>query len=154
VRVSPPRSDERGQIMTLPGGALRPFRFRRPARGVARAQRALPDQRTLGSITAEMVLIASGVLRAGVFVKPSVWDVAAGNLIVREAGGTVLMWSGGAWRHFERFQPMAPPRATGGPTLRHWARPLLLGAPDAVDRVVARMAWLPRLPAALQRLLG
>ena len=49
VRVSR-AEDERGQIMALPGGFLRAFRFRRPGRDVPRPARALPDPRTHGLV--------------------------------------------------------------------------------------------------------
>jgi myo-inositol-1(or 4)-monophosphatase len=153
VRVSK-AEDERGQIMALPGGFLRAFRFRRPDRALPREARALPDARTTGSCTAELMLIASGALRAGVFIKPSIWDVAAGTLIVREAGGEVLTWEDGHWRRFERFLPAPPERGKDEAALRHWGRPLLMGAPEAVARLTARMAWHPRLPRPLQKLVG
>jgi myo-inositol-1(or 4)-monophosphatase len=153
VRVSR-ADDERGQIMALPGGFLRAFRFKRPDRSTPRPARALPDARTTGSCTAELALIASGALRAGVFIKPSIWDVAAGTRIVGEAGGDVLTWNEGSWASFERFEPTKPERGTGEPALRHWGRPLLMGAPDAVGRLRARMAWHPRLPRPLRQLVG
>jgi myo-inositol-1(or 4)-monophosphatase len=153
VRVSK-AIDERGQIMALPAGYLRAFRFRRAGREVPRAARALPDPRTTGSCTAELVLIASGALRAGVFIKPSIWDVAAGVLIVREAGGDVLTWKDSRWQPFERFEPEQPEKSKGPPTLRNWGRPLLVGAPDAIERLTARMAWHPRLPGPLRKLVG
>src|SRR6202165_1252304 len=131
VRVSR-ALDERGQIMALPGGYLRAFRFRRPGGDVPRPPRALPDARTTGSCTAELVLIASGALRAGVFIKPSIWDVAAGALIVREAGGTVLTWKDRSWQRFGRFEPEPPEKGQGLPTLRNWGKPLLMGAPEAI----------------------
>jgi myo-inositol-1(or 4)-monophosphatase len=153
VRVSR-AADERGQIMALPGGHLRAFRFRRAGPDVARPARALPDPRTLGSCTAELVLIASGALRGGVYIRPSIWDVAAGTRIVKEAGGAVLTWQDSHWQPFERFEPEPPPRGKGPPALRHWGRPLLMGAPDAIERLTLRMAWHPRLPRPLQKLLG
>ncbi len=153
VRVSK-AVDERGQIMALPSGHLRAFRFRRTGKDTPRPARALPDARTTGSCTAELVLIASGALRAGVFLKPSIWDVAAGVTIVREAGGLVLTWHDGRWQPFERFEAAKPERGNGEPALRHWGRPLLFGAPDAVERLVTRMAWHPRLPRPLQKLIG
>ena len=153
VRVSR-AEDERGQIMAMPSGYLRAFRIRRPDRTAPRPARALPDARTTGSCTAELVLIASGALRAGVFIKPSIWDVAAGTRIVREAGGHVLTWSDGHWQPFERFEPAGPARGKGEPALRHWGRPLLMGAPEAVERLMARMAWHPRLPRPLRNLIG
>jgi len=153
VRVSA-RPDERGQLMGMPGGYLRAFRIRRPPPRTSRPARALPDARTLGSCTGELVLIASGTLRAGIFIKPSIWDVAAGTRIVLEAGGTVLTWQDGRWQPFERFEPKPPAKGNGPPTLRYWGQPLLLGAPDAVERITARLAWHPRLPLRLRKLLG
>jgi len=148
--------DERGQIMALPGGYLRTFRFRRSGRDVPRPQRALPDVRTLGSCTAELALVASGGLRSSVFLKPSIWDVAAGVVLVPEAGGRVLTWRDGAWCAFDRFEPAAPEpeKSPGPPALRHWGQLLLVGAPDALERLTARMAWHPRLPKPLRKLVG
>jgi myo-inositol-1(or 4)-monophosphatase len=153
VRVSR-AEDERGQLMTIPGDYLRTFRLRRPPPRTPRPQRALPDARTTGSCTAELVLIASGAVRGGVFVKPSIWDVAAGTLIVREAGGDVLTWQDRRWQPFERFEARPPERGAGPPALRHWGQPLLLGAPEMLERLIARLAWHPRLPARLQKLFG
>ena len=100
------------------------------------------------------MLIASGTLRAGVFIKPSIWDVAAGALIVRDAGGDVLTWHDGQWHAFEQFRAEAPEKGGGPPALRHWGRPLLMGEPDAIERLTGRMAWHPKLPKALQKLIG
>jgi myo-inositol-1(or 4)-monophosphatase len=146
--------DERGQIMSLPGDYLRAFRMRRADRAVPRAERALPDGRTTGSCTAEMMLIASGALRAGIMVRPSIWDVAAGVVIAREAGGEVLTWAERRWQPFTHFVPEAPIRGKGALALRHWGRPLIIGAPEAVTRIVGRLAWHPRLPRRLQKLFG
>jgi myo-inositol-1(or 4)-monophosphatase len=146
--------DERGQLMSLPGGYLRAFRLRRARSGLPRPQRALPDQRTLGSCTFELVQVASGALRAGIFLKPSIWDVAAGALLVREAGGEVLTWQERAWQPFEEFLPRPPEKGEGPPALRNWGQPLLFGAPDALARLGPRLAWHPRLPKPLRKLVG
>jgi myo-inositol-1(or 4)-monophosphatase len=153
IRVSA-SEDERGRLMSVPGDYLRAFRLRRAGARTPRAQRWLPDGRTLGSCTAELVLIASGVLRSGTFIKPSIWDVAAGAVIVREAGGVVLTWTDGHWSTFERFEATAPEKGNEPPALRHWGQPLLLGAPDAVERLLPRLAWHPRLPKRLRKLVG
>jgi myo-inositol-1(or 4)-monophosphatase len=153
VRVSR-ATDERGQVMSLPGGYLRAFRFRRARSGLPRPQRALPDQRTLGSCTFELVQVASGALRAGIFLKPSIWDVAAGVVLVREAGGEVLTWYERAWHRFDQFLAAPPDKGQGPPALRNWGQPLLFGAPDALARVAPRLAWHPRLPKQLRTLIG
>jgi myo-inositol-1(or 4)-monophosphatase len=145
--------DERGQIMGLPGDYLRTFRVRRSKPGTPRHNRYLPDARTLGSCTAELMLVASGALRAATFVKPSIWDVAAGAVLVREAGGEVVTWQDRKWQRFERFEPRPPDKGEAPPALRHWGQPLVVGAPEALQRLLPRLAWHPRLPRRLQRLI-
>jgi len=146
--------DERGQIMALPGFFLRTFRLRRAPTGQPRPRRALPDARSLGSCTAELVLVAAGALRATVFVRPHIWDVAAGALIVQEAGGRALTWHGGGWQPLAHYAAATPDRGPDPPALRHWAQPVLAGAPETVDHLLARLAWHPRLPGPLRRALG
>lgn len=146
--------DERGRFMGLPGGYLRFLRFRRPPAGLARHARGLPDARSLGSCTAELVLVASGVLRATLFSSPAIWDVAAGAVIVSEAGGRVLVWRDHAWQPLTRCEPAPPPKGNGPASLRHWSAPFLAGAPDALERLLPRIAWHPRLPRSLRRLVG
>lgn len=79
----------------------------------------------LGSAAAELAWLASGSVDYAVFAELPVWDVAAGALLVAEAGGTVLAHDG-AWRPVTRFDA-------------GWRRPLLCGAP-----VVSRLAQVVR----------
>lgn len=148
--------DGRGRIVALPGNAYRRFGFRRPSAGTPRTHRGGSDPRSLGSIAAEMVLVADGVLRLALFVQPKIWDVAAGALLVQEAGGSVLVWRDGGWRPFERFEPMPRPQPRAAPpaALRHWSRPLIVGTPSVVQQATAALVWRPRLPGPLRRLLG
>ena len=140
--------------MGVPGTYIRAFRFRRPPRGTARERRPVPDGRTLGSCTAELVLVANGTLRASVFLQPGIWDVAAGAVIVAEAGGRVLTWAERAWQPLARFDAAPPPKGPGEAALRHWTQPVIVGAPLVVDRLTSRLAWHPRLPKPLRRILG
>jgi myo-inositol-1(or 4)-monophosphatase len=146
--------DERGRFMGLPGGYLRALRFRRAPKSLSGHQRSLPDARSLGSCTAELVLVACGVLRATLFLSPAIWDIAAGAVIVSEAGGHVLTWQNHAWQPLTQCEPAPPPKGTAPPSLRYWSAPFLAGAPDALERIVPRIAWHPRLPRALRRLVG
>jgi hypothetical protein len=73
---------------------------------------------------------------------------------VHEAGGKVLTWQEGRWGAFDVFRPAVPEKGKGEAALRHWGQPLLLGAPDALDRLLPRLAWHPRLPARLRKLVG
>lgn len=79
----------------------------------------------LGSAAAEFAWLASGSVDYAAFAELPVWDVAAGVLLVREAGGTVLAHDG-AWQPVREF-------GSG------WRRPLLCGAP-----VVSQLAQIVR----------
>lgn len=93
------------------------------------------EYRVLGSIAAEMALTAAGVLRYALFGPPRLWDIAAGVVLVREAGGAVLVRERRRdWQPLERFEP---PRGEGPELerLRRWTvGTVLIGSPD--------LAWL------------
>ena len=48
------------------------------------------NPRVMGSTALDIALVAEGVAAASLAVEPKVWDVAAGVLLVREAGGAVV----------------------------------------------------------------
>ncbi|MBS3942053.1 MAG: inositol monophosphatase [Actinobacteria bacterium] len=52
------------------------------------------NPRVMGSTALDMAFVAEGVAAASVAVIPHVWDIAAGSLLVREAGGAVVTLDG------------------------------------------------------------
>lgn len=105
------------------------------------------EPRALGSIAAEMGLVASGALQYAVYAGPKLWDVAAGALLVAEAGGAVRLWHKGAgWQPLTRF---IAADATRG--LRGWSRPTLVGGAALVPLIAADLE--PRRTLAAWRLL-
>ena len=99
------------------------------------------ETRTMGSIACEMVLVARGVFEYSVFGGSRIWDVAAGVALVREAGGVVMEWRNGEWRHLERFEGRAGAADEGvQQTLRRWGAPLLVGRPEAAEYLASRLA--------------
>ena len=60
---------------------------------------ALEDLRRAGAASLDLAWTAEGVLDGFFEVGLGTWDVAAGALLVREAGGVVTDWSGddSAW---------------------------------------------------------
>ena len=48
------------------------------------------NPRVMGSTALDLAVVAQGVAAASVAVTPKVWDIAAGALLVREAGGAVV----------------------------------------------------------------
>lgn len=132
IRVASPEGKPVHGLVSLPGFAGGMFRT---SGGFARSP---GDPRTLGSAALELALVAAGVLQYGLFGSLKIWDVAAGVLLVREAGGEVLSWRGwlSGWRRFGAFAARKPTEKD--PTgLRGWSQPLLVGGPQVAGFVRA-----------------
>jgi myo-inositol-1(or 4)-monophosphatase len=108
------------------------------------------ELRNLGSICFEIAMVASGGFQYAAFLRPRLWDVAAGVLLVREAGGVALTWQGRSWRPLDRFVPPSRGRPGNAPTLRDWARPVLVGGPGAIEQVGRELGVRPPPPRALR----
>lgn len=102
------------------------------------------EARNLGSIVAELAMVATGGFQYAVFGAPKLWDVAAGALIVREAGGVALTWEAGRWRRIDRFRRPPHRRGKKPSTLRDWVQPVLVAGPGAARHVGSRLAPHPR----------
>jgi myo-inositol-1(or 4)-monophosphatase len=112
------------------------------------------EARNLGSIVAEIAMVATGGFQYAVFGGPKLWDVAAGALIVQEAGGAALAWESGAWRPIRRF---CAPRSEQGKrpkTLRDWSQPVLVAGPGAAGHVGRGLAPRRPPPKAVRWVLG
>ena len=71
-----------------------------------------------------------------VFDSPNIWDVAGGIVLVKAAGGTVRQQRDGHWATMQGFVPEQP--SVGGEAdLRFWRHPVIVGAPEAVERMCA-----------------
>jgi len=129
LRVPDEPEPTKARLSGLPGHYWQDMRFR------TRKGEKLGETRTLGSIALELALISAGVLQYGVFWGPKVWDVAAGVLIVREAGGGLLTRPDKS-PHWGRFEGFVPPPDAGG-RLRPWKGSIIAGCPSVV-RLIAR----------------
>ena len=105
------------------------------------------EARNLGSIVAEIAMVATGGFQYAVFGAPRLWDVAAGAIVVREAGGHVLTWERGKWRHLGRFRAPDPTASKKAPTLRDWVQPVLVTGPGVVRHVAEGLS--PHQPPPL-----
>ena len=54
----------------------------------------IPKGRSIGSAALQMSYVAAGIYDAAMHAKTKLWDVAAGALLVAEAGGAVTGWDG------------------------------------------------------------
>ena len=65
--------------------------------GTARRARAAGvrlNARVMGSVALDLAAVADGVAAASIAMVPRVWDIAAGSLLVTEAGGSVVTVDG------------------------------------------------------------
>ncbi len=138
---TPAEADSAG-VSGLPGS------FRGLFRIVGKPKVGVGDQRSLGSIAYEIAMVADGALQSAFFARPKIWDVAAGAILVREAGGSVLGYDTRlvAWRPLDRFEtpvqavhwldrvlPPPPSKAPVPAGLRAWSLPLVFGAPAVAE---------------------
>lgn len=124
------------RLAAVPGGAGMMLAFGRPPGGRP------GDPRTLGSIAVEAAYVAAGVLQSAVFMRPKIWDVAAGVTIVREAGGSALTREAKLWHELTYFRR---PRDRAGAVkpLRDWNAPLVVGSPRVASALAAGLHPTP-----------
>jgi myo-inositol-1(or 4)-monophosphatase len=90
------------------------------------------ERRVSGSVVYELAMVASGVLQYSVHRSPYIWDVAAGILLVQEAGGGILTRGqrGNDWHSFEAFS--FPYQESTQQDMRLWQAPILAANPERV----------------------
>ncbi|MFQ5872769.1 MAG: inositol monophosphatase family protein [Dehalococcoidia bacterium] len=147
IRKNP--APQPGQLAVMPG----PFRrlFRRKAGPKAHAG----ETRGLGSVSYEMTLVTSGVLQYALFASPGVWDVAAGIVLVREAGGAALTYNRrrNRWQDMPPFPVGAPENGNGSADLRKWSAPVIVGNRELVEYLAnfLKPGWFARLIRRIKR---
>ena len=148
---------EAGRLAALPGSFGGAFRVGGRMRGKA------GELRVTGSIAYELAMVAKGVLQYCVTTAPRIWDVAAGAIIVTEAGGAVMVghrrkrrWPSGAsrmvWQPLESFVPDWQSGTTTIKKLRDWSAPLVLGSPSVAAYVAESIVGRSRLRHRLARI--
>ncbi|MFQ5933446.1 MAG: inositol monophosphatase family protein [Dehalococcoidia bacterium] len=137
-----------GQLAVMPG------LFRRRLLQGAGRQASTGETRVLGSIAYEMALTASGVLQYAIFTSPGVWDVAAGVVLVRAAGGAALTYDyrRSRWQDMGPFPVPGPADADDLKPLRDWRAPVMVGSREMVEHLarVIRPGWFTRLITRLR----
>ena len=134
------------RLSGLPGSFGQGFRF---SGGL---QKRAGEPRVTGSIAYEMALVAMGSVQYALFGGPRLWDVAAGVLIVAEAGGQVMLRPKGS-RTWEQALALVTGWEKGAPNLkdlRRWSLPVLAGDSLVIPSVAANLRR--RRPSARRRL--
>jgi len=86
------------------------------------------EPRKTGSAAIECAFVAAGLLEAARFDTPNIWDVASGIVLVKAAGGEVLVREGDGWQPFTSFPG-------GGAEMARWNRPIIIGRLSAGELI-------------------
>ncbi|MBT5319377.1 MAG: hypothetical protein HOL45_05670 [Chloroflexi bacterium] len=127
-----PHRPKRGWLSTIPGSLRFMFKVKRGMRG------NFGEPRTTGSAVYELAMVARGVLQYAVTGAVFSWDLAAGTLLVSEAGGIVLTPAGpndqvaGDWALMDDFAPGFKNDQETTKAIRARRRVVLVGAPEVV----------------------
>lgn len=146
----------------IPNGLIGvPRRFERMFHLGGELRRHPGELRVGGSTVYELAMVSCGVLQYSVHGSPYIWDVAAGVLLVQEAGGAVLTRSRGkrGWHPFEAFALAGNSATPGQKELRRWQAPILVASPQRVrllgnglrPRRYRLRRWIRRLRARFRR---
>jgi myo-inositol-1(or 4)-monophosphatase len=136
------------RLSGMPPGARRRFAVGDGMKG------KVGEVRSTGSIAYELALTAMGVLQYTVTLGPSVWDVAAGALLVREAGGQAAvairrrrlgMLEDFEWKPLDGFVAAWGSDKATNKALREWSRPMAFGSAGVVDVLTRNLKARPRL---------
>ena len=106
------------------------------------------DTRVTGSAAIELAFVAAGIFQSARFWRLHIWDVAAGMLLVREAGGRALIRSGSEFVQLEQFEAPGEISEDREPSLRDWRGIVIVGTPEAVEVLRPTMkppGWITRL---------
>ena len=121
------------RLTGIPGSLGGQYRIGKPLRG------KVGEPRVTGSITYELAMVARGVLQYCIIGGPRMWDMAAGALIVVEAGGSVVMRRKKGWEPMGALVETWEERAPTMKELRRWSGPLVAGNAQAAPFVAANL---------------
>ena len=134
-----------GRLSVIPGNARSAFKFDSKMRGHA------GDIRVTGSASHEMSNVGTGLYQFAIGGTAAVWDFAAAVIIVREAGGEVMILAeNGDWQKFGGWsQPYANDESTFK-RLRDWRGIMLASHPKTIRFVAENVRY--RRPSQIGKL--
>jgi myo-inositol-1(or 4)-monophosphatase len=147
IEVVSASSPEKGRITVFPRAFAQYFRMKKGYKG------KVGELRSPGSVAYEVAMTASGVVQYAVYSSPWVWDVSAGIVLVREAGGVVRFRAGRdklGWRPFEGFVD-GEGRPLGLADLKKWRTSWFFGGAGMAEFVTSHMSPKTRLEMAASR---
>ena len=131
------------RLSGIPGSFGGQYRVGKPLR------RKAGEMRVTGSIAYELAMVARGVMQYCVIGGPRLWDMAAGVLLVAEAGGSVMLRRPKSWEPMEAIIPTWVTKTPNMKELRGWVQPLVAGKARIAPMVASNLR--PRRPSFLRR---
>jgi myo-inositol-1(or 4)-monophosphatase len=159
IKLEIPQADTPtgNRLVGLPGSFAASFRFK------PTMQKGPGELRVSGSIASELSMAARGTLQYALFGAPALWDVAAGVVLVAEAGGVVMLGThkSGAMplrRPYINWTPGSPlvnwtPGKTTVGELRRWSVPLVAGSAGIVRHVTDNLVVASSMRRRIRRAL-
>ena len=150
---------ESQRLTILPTSFRSVYRLGKQIRG------KLGDVRIMGSSVYELAMTAKGTFQYTVMLGPRLWDLVAGAVILREAGGTVLVshsekhfgFFGLSAMHWDTLDSFIPNWESGETTLGElyrWSSPVILGDESMVQFVASNLSWQSGAARCLIYFLG
>ena len=133
------------RLSGIPGSFTSQYRVGKTLR------RKAGEVRVTGSVAYELAMVARGVMQYCVIGGPRLWDMAAGVLLVAEAGGSVMLRHNKTWAPMGPIVPawdIAPPTMK---QLRDRVQPLVAGKPRIAPIVASNLR--PRSMPLKRRLI-
>ena len=116
-----------GRLSVLPGNARSVFKFDKQMRGHG------GDVRVTGSAAHEMANVGTGHYQYSIGGVAAVWDFAAATVIVREAGGDVMvLGTDGKWRIFDGWAQPYVNEVSTFKYLQDWRGIMLAAHPETM----------------------
>jgi myo-inositol-1(or 4)-monophosphatase len=114
-----------------------PPRFGNQFRLTGKSRKEPYETRNLGSIALELTLTASGVFQYALFMRPKLWDVLAGTVLIKEAGGVVFSYGmKKKWDSRYEFETQETEIGTRLEIFQNWSAALIAGTPNVTNNVV------------------
>jgi myo-inositol-1(or 4)-monophosphatase len=112
------------------------------------------DNRVTGSAAIELAFVAAGIFQSARFGGVHIWDLAAGVLLVQEAGGQALIRRDHELVTLERFEAPTEVNEDREPSLRDWRGLVIVGTDEAITTIretAQRPGWFKRLSDGFRR---
>jgi myo-inositol-1(or 4)-monophosphatase len=115
---------EAGRLAAVPGDLRGAFEIKKPLQG------NLGEIRMTGSTCYELMMVATGSMQYALNGYSSVWDYAAGLIIIREAGGISLIPTRDGWREISGWGEMFTADIETSKRMRSWKGTVLSSTPE------------------------